>query len=154
MKLLFTVHLSFVSLFTASQSIDTAKKETFSFHAQATVVEQYKPSFGAKYSGANSLTTTEENQSTITSTLYAGTRFWKNATVYLNPEISGGSGLSRTLGVASSTNGESFRVGSTAPKIYLARLFKQQLFPLTEKAKYEEADVNQLAGNLPKIILA
>jgi high affinity Mn2+ porin len=112
MKLLFTVHLSFVSFFAVSQSIDITKKETFSFHAQATVIDQYKPSFRAKYSGANSLTTTEESQSTITSTLYAGARLWKNATVYMNPEISGGSGLSSTLGVAASTNGESFRVGS------------------------------------------
>lgn len=150
MKLLFTVHLSFVSFFAASQSIDRGKVETLSFHAQATVIDQYKPSFRAKYSGANSLTTTEESQSTITSTLYAGARLWKNATVYLNPEISGGSGLSSTLGVAASTNGESFRVGSTEPKIYLARLFMQQLFPLTAKTRYAVADVNQLAGNLPE----
>jgi high affinity Mn2+ porin len=36
------------------------------------------------------------------------------------------------------------------PKIYLARLFIQQLFPLAAKTKYVEADVNQLAGYLPE----
>jgi high affinity Mn2+ porin len=150
MKLFVTIHLSFISFFAVSQSNDTTKKEKLSFHAQATVIEQYKPSFRAKYSGTNSLTTIEESQSTITSTLYAGTRLWKNANVYLNPEISGGSGLSSALGVAASTNGESFRVGSTEPKIYLARLFIQQLFPLTAKSKYVEADLNQLAGYIPE----
>ena len=150
MKLIVTVHLSFVSFFAASQSIDTIKKETLSFHAQATIIDQYKPSFKAKYSGTNSLITAEESQSTITSTLYAGARLWKNAIVYLNPEISGGSGLSSALGVAASTNGESFRVGSTEPKIYLARLFMQQLFPLSKQTKYVEADLNQLAGYIPE----
>ena len=150
MKLFVTIHLSFVSFFAVSQNIDTTKKEKLSFHAQATIIYQYKPSFRAKYSGANSLRTEEESQSTITSTLYAGTRLWKNANVYLNPEISGGSGLSSALGVAASTNGESFRVGSTEPKIYLARLFMQQLFPLSKQTKYVEADLNQLAGYVPE----
>src|ERR1700693_1357535 len=99
MKLFVTIHLSFVSFFAVSQNIDTTKKEKLSFHAQATIIDQYKPAFKAKYSGANSLRTEEESQSTITSTLYAGTRLWKNANVYLNPEISGGSGLSSALGV-------------------------------------------------------
>jgi len=150
MKLFVTVHLTFVSFFAVSQSIDTTKNEKLSFHAQATIIDQYKPSFRAKYSGANSLITAEESQSTITSTLYAGAGLWKNATVYLNPEISGGSGLSSTLGVAAATNGESFRVGSTEPKIYLARLFIQQLFPLTAKTKYANSAINQLGGNIPE----
>jgi high affinity Mn2+ porin len=149
-KVAITLILQFAALYGVSQNVDTGKIEKISFHAQATIIDQYKPSFKAKYSGANSLTTTEESQSTITSTLYAGTRLWKNATVYLNPEISGGSGLSSTLGVAASTNGESFRVGSTEPKIYLARLFLQQLFPLSKEKKYAEADLNQLAGYIPE----
>lgn len=138
------------ALYGVSQNSDTNKIESLSFHAQATVINQYKPSFKAKYSGTNSLKTEEESQSTITSTLYAGTRLWKNAIGFLNPEISGGSGLSGALGVAASTNGESFRVGSAEPKIYLARLFFQQLFPLSKKQKYTETDFNQLGGYVPE----
>jgi len=149
MKLFATILLSFISFSTTSQSTDSTKDETLSFHAQATVISQYKPSFSAKYSGTNSLKTREESQTTITSTLYAGTRLWKNASAFINPEISGGSGLSSALGVAASTNGESFRVGSTEPKIYVARLFLQQLFPLGKQTKYQEADFNQLAGYIP-----
>ena len=150
MKSFVTIHLLFISFIATSQSVDTTKGQKLSFHAQATIIDQYKPAFKAKYSGTNSLTTAEESQSTITSTLYAGARLWKNANVYLNPEISGGSGLSSALGVAASTNGESFRVGSTEPKIYLARLFMQQLVPLSKQTKYVEADLNQLAGYLPE----
>ena len=150
MKLVVIIYLLFLSFCAVSQNIDTTKNEKLSFHVQSTVIDQYKSSFKAKYSGTNSLRTAEESQSTITFTLYAGTRLWKNASVYFNPEISGGSGLSSALGVAASTNGESFRVGSTEPKIYLARLFMQQLFPLSKRRKYVEADLNQLAGYVPE----
>ena len=150
MKLVVIIYLLFLSFCAVSQNIDTTKNEKLSFHVQSTVIDQYKPSFKAKYSGTNSLRTEEESQSTITFTLYAGTRLWKNASVYFNPEISGGSGLSSALGVAASTNGESFRVGSTEPKIYLARLFMQQLFPLSKRTKHVEADLNQLAGYVPE----
>lgn len=138
-----------MTLYGFSQNTDTVKAETYSLHAQATIIYQYKPSFSAKYSGTNSLKTEEETQNTITSTLYAGTKLWKNAAAYLNPEISGGSGLSTALGVAASTNGESFRVGSAAPQIYLARLFLEQIFPLSKKVKYQESNFNQIAGYIP-----
>lgn len=149
-KLLILLLFQSMVLHGLSQNTDTAKTEVLSFHAQATVIYQYKPSFSAKYSGPNSLKTEEETQNTITSTLYAGTRLWKNATAYLNPEISGGSGLSTALGLAASTNGESFRVGSPAPQIYLARLFLQQIFPLSKQIKYQESNFNQLGGYIPE----
>lgn len=153
-KLLILLTFQLMAMYGLSQNTDTAKTETIAFHAQATVIYQYKPSFSAKYSGANSLKTEEETQNTITATLYAGTRLWKNATAYLNPEISGGSGLSTALGVAASTNGESFRVGSPAPQIYLARLFLQQTFPLSKKMKYQESNFNQLSEYIPDKYIA
>jgi len=149
MKSFVTIHLLFISFIAASQSIDTTKEEILSFHAQNTVITQHKPSFHAKYSGQNSLIPQKENQNTITATLYAGTKLWKGATAFINPEISGGSGLSTALGVAASTNGESFRVGNPAPKLYLARLFCRQLISIENKTKYQEADANQLAGMMP-----
>lgn len=131
------------------QDSDTQKKESLGFHAQATVITQYKPAFNAKYSGANSLIPQMENQNTITATLYAGSRLWKGASIYINSEISGGSGLSKASGVAASTNGESFRVGDPEPKLYLARLFFQQVLPLGSVSKYVETDANRLAGKTP-----
>jgi len=125
---------------------DSLKTERFSFHFQQTVITQYKPSFSAKYSGLNSLSTGEETQSSITSTLFGAARLWKGAEAYFNPEISGGSGLSKTLGVAGFPNGETFRVGSSEPKIYIARLFLKQTFEWGAEKDTIQPDQNQLAG--------
>ena len=125
---------------------DTLKQERFNFHFQQTIITQYKPAFSAKYTGANSLITGLETQSSITSTLYGGARLWKGAEAYFNPEISGGSGLSRTLGVAGFPNGETFRVGSTAPAIYIARLYFRQNFEWGTDKDTIQPDLNQLGG--------
>ena len=143
-------NLLFIILLLAAAKVsfaqDTLKQQRFNFHFQQTIITQYKPSFSAPYSGLNSLSTTSETQSSITSTLYGGARLWKGAEAYFNPEISGGAGLSKTLGIAGFPNGETFRVGSSEPKIYIARLFFKQNFEWgTEKDTIED-DANQLAG--------
>ncbi|MDB5156451.1 MAG: high affinity Mn2+ porin [Mucilaginibacter sp.] len=125
---------------------DTLKQERFSFHFQQTIITQYKPAFSAKYTGDNSLLTGTETQSSITSTLYGGARLWKGAEVFFNPEISGGSGLSKTLGVAGFPNGETFRVGSTSPAIYIARLYFKQIFEWGVEKDTIQPDLNQLGG--------
>jgi high affinity Mn2+ porin len=118
-------------------------------HGQTTVISQTKLPFSAKYSGPNSLTTNKETQSTVTSTLFAGVRLWHNASIYIDPEISGGSGLDGALGVPDALNGESYRVGDPAPSVSLARLYFQQLFPIGKEMAYQEDDINQLPGLLP-----
>ena len=125
---------------------DTVKQQKLNFHFQQTVITQYKPSFSAPYTGVNSLSTASETQSSITSTLFTGAKLWKGAEAYFNPEISGGAGLSKTLGLAGFPNGETFRVGSAEPKIYIARLYFKQIFEWgTEKDTIDD-DANQLAG--------
>jgi high affinity Mn2+ porin len=138
----FTFHLF-------AQEKDTLKDHWLSIHAQATVINQFKPGFSAPYSGENSLSTQKESQSSMTSTLYLGVRLWKGSSVYFNPEIAGGSGLSGALGIGDATNGETFRVGSPAPQIYLARLFFRQIIPLRKEKVYQESDQNQLAMFVP-----
>jgi high affinity Mn2+ porin len=125
---------------------DTLKKERFSFHFQQTIITQSKPAFTAKYTGANSLQTGSETESSITSTLYGGARLWKGAEAFFNPEISGGAGLSKTLGVAGFPNGETFRVGSASPSIYIARLYFKQNFEWGKDMDTLEAGPNQLGG--------
>lgn len=131
------------------QEADSLKNHWLTIHAQATIINQFKPSFSAPYSGDNSLITQKENKTSITSTLYLGARLWKGASVYFNPEIAGGSGLSSALGIGDATNGETFRVGSPAPQIYLARLFFTQQFALTSEKTYQESDQNQLGMFVP-----
>lgn len=141
--LLVTILLLLVQL---SFAQDTVKQQKFSFHFQETSITQYKPSFSAPYTGQNSLLTTQETQSSITSTLYGSARLWKGAEVGFDPELSGGAGLSKTEGIAAFPNGETFRVGSTAPAIYIARLYFRQTFEWGKDKDTLQDDVNQLAG--------
>src|ERR1017187_9458346 len=90
------------------QPVDSTKEDRFSIHYQTTTVSQYKPAFKADYTGTNSLLPAAETQSTITSTIFAGINLWKGASLFVNGELSGGSGLSSAVGIADATNGESF----------------------------------------------
>ncbi len=136
--------LMFAATYTFAQ--DTLKQQPFSFHFQETTITQYKPAFSAPYSGANSLSTQSETQTSLTTSLFGAARLWKGAEAVFDPEISGGAGLSKTLGIAGFPNGETFRVGEVAPKIYIARLYFQQNFEWgTEKDTITD-DQNQLAG--------
>jgi high affinity Mn2+ porin len=136
--LLVTIKLTFAQ--------DTAKQQHFNFHFQQTIITQYKPSFNAPYSGQNSLSTKSETQSSITSTLFGAARLWKGAEMYFDPEISGGAGLSKTLGIAGFPNGETFRVGSAEPKIYIARLFFKQTFGWSTQLDTLEDGQTQMPG--------
>ena len=150
MKYTLTLAILTLTIFSNfAESIDSTKNETFSVHAQTTIINQNKSGFSAKYSGDNSLSTLSESQTSITSTLYAGSRLWNGASAFINPEIAGGSGLSGAEGVAASTNGETFRIGDPAPKIYVARLFFTQRIALSDKTIYQPGDFNQLAEKLP-----
>lgn len=125
---------------------DSLKQQRVNFHFQQTIVTQFKPSFGAHYSGKNSLITKEETETSITSTFFGAASLWKGAEVYFDPELSGGSGLSETLGVAGFPNGETFRVGGAQNKIYIARLYLKQNFEWGTEKDTVEDDINQLAG--------
>ncbi len=125
---------------------DTIKQDPFSLHFQQTIITQTKPPFTAPYSGQNSLSPLAETASSITSTLFGAARLWKGAEAYFNPEISGGSGFSKTLGVAGFPNGETFRVGSSEPKIYIARLYFKQNFEWGTEKDTLQSDANVLGG--------
>ena len=142
----------FVILILCFQSIfaqDSLKQKWYTLHAQETTVSQYRPMFNAKYTGEHSQTTEEQWATTLTSTIFAGVKLWKNAQVILNPEIAGGSGLSSAFGIAAFTNGEAFRVGSPEPKIYIARAFFRQLIPLTKEREWQEDGENKIQQLIP-----
>lgn len=139
-----------ISIISTAQTVeDTTKKWTN--HFQLTVVSQSHPGFKSLYSGTNSLAdSVETGATTITSTLFIGRKLWKGAAFYFNPEISGGGGLSSTLGVAGALNGESYRVGNPHPSVFIARAYLQQHIPLGNTS-YESVEdgVNQVADKIP-----
>ena len=123
--------------------------EKWNMHYQMTVIDQSHTSFTAPYSGQNSLNAASEEALSITTTLYIGKKLWKGAALYFNPEVSGGSGVSSARGVAGFVNGETFRIGSPAPALYLGRLFYRQYIPLSEKEELVQSDNNQLKEYVP-----
>jgi high affinity Mn2+ porin len=126
MEIIFFTSL-FITGFASAQ--DSAKIERrFNLHFQTTYIFQCKPSFHSPYEGSNSLFGKEERQNSITVTLYLGAKLWGDAELYVNPEIAGGSGLSGALGMAGSSNGETFRVDNPSPTLYSARYFLKQSF--------------------------
>jgi high affinity Mn2+ porin len=124
-------------------------EKVYAFHFQATSVTQAHPSFSALYTGQNSLLPESEHETTVTTTLFAGARLWKGGELYVNPELTGGSGLSKTFGVAGFPNGEAFRVGSPEPHVFLARVMLRQTFALGAETETVEDDQNQLGGRRP-----
>lgn len=137
-----------------AQPGDTLKDERFSLHGQATIISQHKPSFHAAYSGTNSLIPERETKLSLTATLFLGVRLWRGGSFFMSPEISGGSGLSSSLGVGASTNGDAYRVDSPAPSFEMGRLYFTQIFPLSNSRTYQCDDINKLSGAIPSKYLS
>ncbi|MBO9634895.1 MAG: carbohydrate porin [Chitinophagaceae bacterium] len=133
-----------------AQSTDSLPSP-WSWHFQSTVIAQKHSGFRSPYKGNNSLADTVEPIATsLSATLFIGRRLWKGASLYVNPEITGGKGLSFTTGVAGALNGETYRVGHVEPQVYIARAYLEQQIPL-DNSSYEqmEDDINQMSGYLP-----
>jgi len=124
-----------------------SKNEKFSYHFQATFVGQHQLDFHAPYSGENSLLTHERLRLSTTATLFLGTRLWKGAEIYFNPELSGGRGLTGASGLAGAPNGEVYRVGDPEPVITASRIFLRQTFNLSQDHINIDGGQNQLSGN-------
>ena len=141
------------AVFAQQAATDTvkAKDNGWSYHFQFTGISQSHFKFNAAYSGKNSLADTADfGAFSVSSTLFFGRKLWKNAAFYFDPEVSGGEGLSYALGVAGALNGETYRIGATAPSIFVARGYLQQYIALgkTDYATVDD-DNNQVAGKIP-----
>ena len=148
-RLLCILLFTYLSLTLVAQELkvrDSTQNLNTNFHFQLTTVTQYKFKMSAPYTGTNSLTNTDETASTVTATIFWGTKLWGGAALYINPEIAGGKGISSAKGIAGFVNGEAFRVGDPSPKIYPARVFFQQTFNLT----YEEEYIGEVANDVYK----
>ncbi|HLY74674.1 MAG TPA: carbohydrate porin, partial [Planctomycetota bacterium] len=88
-----------------------------------------------------------ENEMSFTATLFLGRRLWEGAGLYLDPEVSGGSGLSGTTGLAAFPNGEITRVSVVKPIPYIARLYLEQTIDLGGADVKLEPGPNQLGGH-------
>ena len=122
--------------------------EPWNLHGQTTFVVQGHGGFDSPYAGPNSFQSRKETRSSFTSTLFVGWRPWSGGELYLNPELSAGTGVSQVLGLAGAPNGEIYRVNSPQLTLSLARIFLRQTWRLGGGVPSTVAsDQNQLAGH-------
>ncbi len=139
-KILFLLASAEIAI--AQDSLPTGKR--YSIHAQATLIPQYHFNFHAPYTGNNSLLPSEPVATSFTTTFFFAYKAFKNTYIIFNPEAAGGKGLSKTLGVAGFPNGEIYRVGDPAPHPFIARLYVEQQFPLSDRKEAIDDDINQI----------
>ncbi len=111
----------------------------WNFHFQFTGIIQYNASFHSTYIGQNSFLPDAASAYSVTTTAFLGRKLWSGASVYFNPEMAGGQGLSSTLGIAGFPNGETFRIGADQTVVYVARIFIRQQFTL-DKENFDTLD--------------
>jgi high affinity Mn2+ porin len=128
-----------------SPVVMTDADPSWTFHGQATFIEQAHPGFAADYSGTNSLDPGGEEKHTTSLTLFLGHTLWSGAAIYYDPEVTMGQGLSDTTGIAAFPNGEGTRASSNSPVYDTARLFIRQVVNLGGTSTKVEDDQNQIA---------
>ena len=133
-------------LFSAPAPAQPVPERDWSLHGQLTYQLQGHGAFDSPYEGPNSLENRKETRGSFTSTLFLGRRLWTGGEAYVNVELIAGQGLSRVLGLAAPTNGETYRVDSTRLKANLARLFLRQTFALDGEGEAQDDGENQLQG--------
>ncbi len=110
------------------------------------MVVEHHNDFDSPYAGPDSLRPVEGRATTVTGTLFAGYRPWRGTEVYIDPELSGGSGFSGVNGLADVPDDESAHVGTPAPAVYVARLFLRETIALGGAATPVDDGQNQVAG--------
>ncbi len=125
--------------------LDIDLPDWLSLHAQDTAVWQFHPAFSSSTRGANSLDPGARGDETNTATFYLGALLAKGWSVYADPEVDQGFGLSNTTGAAGFFNGEGAKVGAAIPYFRLQRLFTRYEIGLGGDAQAVASDQNQVA---------
>ncbi len=124
----------------------TAPSEQWAVHGQFTYVEQNTNAFPAPYAGPYSLTPSQGRETTD-ATLYLGTHLWRNAELWVAPELDQGFGLDDTLGLAGFPSGEAYKVGRNQPYLRLTRAFVRQTVDSGGDLESVDPDLLQLGGS-------
>ncbi len=139
--------VSSILLVLACPAYSAEDTDRFAWHFQATYVQQHVDHFEAPYSGGNSLTP-NQSQQTADATLYAGARLWQGAELWINPELDQGFGLNDTTGLAGFSSGEAYKVGRSKPYLRWQRVFVRQTWSLAGESSAVEAGPNQFSGEI------
>ena len=128
----------------------TAKSERFLTGFQSTYIWQKKPAMAAAYTlpNANSLQPGSETGYTLSATVFLGARLWKNAEVFINPEVIQAVNISDLHGLGGMSNSENQKGGREIPTLYMARAFIRQTFSLGGQPVAIDAAQNQFASEV------
>ena len=129
-----------------TKSVTALELDQFAFHGQTTFIEQYAAPFRSPYLGPQSLSPNQGRES-LDFMYFIGTKLWKEAELWIDPEFNQGFGLSDTKGIAGFPSGASFKVGSDVPYARIQRFFVRQTIDLGGNTQKVEADQNQFAGS-------
>jgi len=170
LKPLFSISLFLISVLSIQAQKDNNNNyvdslKQWSFHFQSTIIPQIHSKFnGGNYKGKNTLSAQGDTALSVTTTLFIGRKLWKGAALYFNPEVAGGRGLGHrdnsnpydensytaSVGVAGFPNGETFRIGSAKPALYVARFYIEQIIALSDVGIEEvKSENNQIKQQLP-----
>jgi high affinity Mn2+ porin len=105
----------------------------FWLSGQSNFIFQAHEPFHALYSGTNSFHDHGETALSRVLDLYTGVRISSNSALVFNLEETGGDGLSNALGIAGFTNLDVVRNPQLSKAPYVARLFWDQIIPLSSK---------------------
>ncbi len=133
----------------AATIFDHSQTSKWWVSGQANFVFQANGGFYAQYSGPNSFKNVPENALSRVLTLFTGYEFTPNSQLYLDIEESGGSGLSSALGLAGFVNLDVVRNPTIGQAPYVARLFFQQIIPLTTEKIESERTPFSLPTQVP-----
>lgn len=131
-------------LFAQDSIVFHTPSRKYSLHGQATFIPQYHFNFYSPYSGDNSLLASEPAAASISATAFLAIKASKHTYIVFNPEAAGGKGMSKTLGIAGFPNAEVYRVGDPTPHPFIARLYIEHRFPLSNLQEQIADDENQI----------
>jgi len=138
-----TLAIALAASFFSSPGI-AQSEAPFDFHAQATYVRQYKPSFASPYQGLHSLGPERAWAYTFTSTLYFGIQPLEGLELYWNPEFTQGVSFSNLQGLGGFSNGEQQRTAGPELRGYRARLFARKTWNLGGELETQRSEANQV----------
>ena len=130
-----------------------SESSRFWFSGQGNIILQWHPSFPAKYSGPNSLSTAAQSATSRVFTIYTGYELTDSTEIFLDVEDSTGTGIGNALGLAGFTNLDVVRTAAGVPLShapYLARLLLRQVVPLSKGRVSAARSFLGLATSLPK----
>jgi high affinity Mn2+ porin len=121
-------------------------EQLWNYHAEATYVGQWHPSFPAQYSGPQSLDNHSQTAETVDFDLYLGARLWQGAEFHIDGLAWQGFGFNHTLGIEAFPNAEAYKIGAAVGNVAPVRVFIRQTIGLGGDQEPVSDDALHLGG--------